>query len=208
MTSEVNPTSSIKVEKEKRYSATAWLATGLIISLCVVNLMLIKQNFTLRRKLTLTAETRDASARSLRGGEILAGFAGTDLSGQPYTFDYKKDGRKHLLLFLSPTCPYCVQQAPLWRDVLNKVDSNRFSVLGFVDAKEDRQIVSAHAEELGYFKTTTPLPIVFLSGDALARYKLIATPTTLLISDAGKVEHVWVGKWDEGKVNEVAAALK
>jgi len=40
------------------------------------------------------------------------------------------------------------------------------------------------------------------------RYKLVATPTTLLVSSAGDVEHVWVGKWDQVKTNEVVAALK
>lgn len=149
---------------------------------------------TLRRQLAGRAKTTDATANALRGGESLAGFIGTDLSGQQYT--------------VSPTCQYCVQQAPLWRDVLNKLDTNRFSVVGVVGDQEDRHAVSVHAEELGYFKTKTILPVVFLTDEVLARYKLAATPTTLLMSDSGKVEHVWVGKWDEAKVNEVADALK
>lgn len=163
---------------------------------------------TLRRQLAGRAKTTDATANALRGGENLAGFIGTDLSGQQYTLEYKKDGHQHLLLFFSPTCQYCVQQAPLWRDVLNKLDTNRFSVVGVVGDQEDRHAVSVHAEELGYFKTKTILPVVFLTDEVLARYKLAATPTTLLMSDSGKVEHVWVGKWDEAKVNEVADALK
>jgi peroxiredoxin len=47
-----------------------------------------------------------------------------------------------------------------------------------------------------------------INDGSLARYKLTATPTTLLIDDDGKVEHAWVGKWDEEQANEVAAALK
>ena len=96
----------------------------------------------------------------------------------------------------------------MWRDMLNQIDSNRFSVVGVVDDKEDKRAVSVHVEELGYSKTRTALPIVFLNDEALARYKLVATPTTLLMSDAGKVEHVWVGKWDDAKRNDVAASLK
>jgi peroxiredoxin len=52
------------------------------------------------------------------------------------------------------------------------------------------------------------LSIAFFNDDSLARYKFTAMPTTLLINDDGKVEHAWVGKWDEEKANEVAAALK
>lgn len=208
MSQQVLPTPAPKVESKKARSKTHWLAFGLVVSLCLVNLLLIEQNITLRRQLGGRARTIDATANALRGGENLAGFIGIDTSGQQYALEYKNDGRKHLLLFFSPHCPYCVQQAPLWRDMLNQIDSNRFSVIGVVGDKEDRRAVTTHVEELGYSKTKTALPIVFLSDEALARYKLVATPTTLLISDAGKVENVWVGKWDDGKANDVAAALK
>jgi peroxiredoxin len=92
--------------------------------------------------------------------------------------------------------------------VLNNIDNNRFSIVGVVGYREDRHAVSAHAEKLGYFRTKTPLPVVFLSNESLARYKLTATPTTLLIDDKGRVEHAWVGKWDETKVKEVSLSLQ
>ena len=192
----------------RQFPLRSFFGLGLFVALCVVNLLLIKQNLTLRGQLAAKAATVDATTNSLKGGESLSGFVGTDLSGQQYSLEYKKDGRQHLLFFFSPNCPYCVQQAPLWRDVLNKVDASRFSVVGLVGDKEDKHAVASHVEELGYFKTKTRLPVVFLSDEVLARYKFTATPTTLLISDLGKVEHVWVGKWDEAKTNEVAAALK
>ena len=207
MSSEINPTLMPGVEK-RSHSAASLLAAGLVIALCVVNVLLIKQNIALRRRLTGRAKTIDATANSLRAGESLSGLIGTDLSGQQYKLEYKRDGLQHVLLFFSPNCPYCVQQAPMWRDMLNQIDSNRFSVVGVVDDKEDKRAVSVHVEELGYSKTRTALPIVFLNDEALARYKLVATPTTLLMSDAGKVEHVWVGKWDDAKRNDVAASLK
>ncbi|HEU4507631.1 MAG TPA: hypothetical protein VFR78_05295, partial [Pyrinomonadaceae bacterium] len=65
-----------------------------------------------------------------------------------------------------------------------------------------------HADEAGYFKTRTPLPLVFFDSKSLGSYKLTATPTTLLINDAGKVEHAWIGKWDQNSAKEVAAALQ
>jgi hypothetical protein len=72
---------------------------------------------------------------------------------------------------------------------------------------EDRQLVSSHAEGAGYFKTKTPLPIAFFNNELLGRYKLTATPTTLLIDEDGKVEQAWVGRWDETKAKEVIALL-
>lgn len=186
----------------------SWLTILLILSLIAVNLLLARQNFAMRRQLDERARAVNPAAKSLKKGELVTSLIGSDLNGRSSQVDYGKDERKHLLMYFSPGCAYCVQQAHLWRDVLNKVDSSRFEVTGLVSNKEDQQAVFAHAEELGYLKTRTPLPVLFVSNESLARYKLIATPTTMLISGDGSVEQVWVGKWDETRVNEVAAALK
>ena len=196
------------VLRSRSFLKGPWLAGLLILGLIAVNLLLAKQNFAMRRQLTERANAVDPSAKSLKKGQVVTSLAGADLDGRSYKLNYSKDGRKHLLFYFSPGCAYCVQQAHLWRDVLNKVDSNRVEVLGLVSDKEDQKAVFTHAEELGYLKTRTPLPVLFVSGESLARYKLIATPTTLLVGSDGNVEQVWVGKWDETKTNEVAAALK
>jgi peroxiredoxin len=96
----------------------------------------------------------------------------------------------------------------MWRDLLNRIDSNRINVVGMVGDREDKLEVAKHANVLGYFKTRIALPIVSVSNETLAKYKLTATPTTLLIDSNGRVEHAWVGKWDETKTAEVVAALK
>jgi thiol-disulfide isomerase/thioredoxin len=186
----------------------SWISIGLIVILCVLDLLLIKQNLDLRRQLAAGARTLDLTKNVLQPGDVVTPVTATELNGHPYQLDYKKDGRQRLILFFSPTCPYCQQQSPLWRDLLDKVDSNRFTVVGVVSDREDKQLVSAYADGAGYFKTKTPLPIVFFDSDSLGSYKLTATPTTLLINEAGMVEHAWVGKWDENKAMEVAAALK
>jgi peroxiredoxin len=186
----------------------SWLSIGLILILCVVNLLLIKQNLDLRKQLAAGGRTIDLTTNFLQPGDVVAPVTATDLEGRPYQLDYKKDGRQRLLLFFSPNCPYCQQQSPLWRDLLDKVDRNRFTVIGVVSEREDKRLVSAHADGAGYFKTKTPLPLVFFDSESLGSYKLAATPTTLLINEDGTVKHAWVGKWDETSAMEVAAALK
>jgi peroxiredoxin len=186
----------------------SWLSIGLILVLCVVNLLLIKQNLDLRKQLAAGRRTIDVTTNFLQPGDLVAPVTATDLDGRPYQLDYKKDGRQRLLLFFSPNCPYCREQSPLWRDLLDKVDSKRFTVIGVVNDREDKRLLSAHADGAGYFKTKTPLPLVFFDSESLGSYKLSATPTTLLINDDGTVAHAWVGKWDEASAMEVAAALK
>ena len=192
----------------QRSSMNSWVTTVLILGLIVVNLLLAKQNLAMRQQLRAQADAVSPARQSLKEGEVVASIGGVGLDGRPYELNYGKDERKHLLLYFSPSCTYCVQQAPLWRDILNKVDGNRVEVLGLVSDKQDKQAVYTHAEELGYFKTKAPLPVIFATNETLVRYRLVATPTTLLIGKNGTVEHVWVGKWDETKTAEVAEALK
>jgi len=165
---------------EKKVRRIPWLAVALILALSISNLLLITQNLSLRRSLN-SAGRIGASANSLKAGETVTPIVSTNLDGHPYQLQYEKDGRRQLLLFFSPSCPYCVQQGPIWRDMLNRIDSSRFNVVGIVGDREDKQEVVNHAEVLGYFKTKIALPVVSVSDDTLARYKLTATPTTLLI---------------------------
>ena len=196
------------MRRDKVSSQKSWLSIGLILCLCVINLLLIKQNLDLRKRLAAGARTLDLTTNVLKPGDLVSAVTASDLNGRPYQLEYKKDGRQHLLLFFSPNCPYCAEQSPQWRDLLDKVDSNRFLVVGIVSDREEKPSVSAHVEEAGYSRTKTPLPVVFFNNEMLGNYKLTATPTTLLIDEDGKVEHVWVGKWDENSALEVAAALR
>ena len=195
------------MSEDKVSSRKSWLPAALILILCVINLLLIKQNLDLRKQLAAGGRT-DLTTNVLKPGDLVSAVTATDLDGRPYQLNYKKDGRQRLLLFFSPNCPYCEQQSPQWRDLLDKVDGNRFLVVGIVSDREDKPSVSAHIEEAGYSRTKTPLPIVFFNNEMLGSYKLTATPTTLLINEDGKVEHAWVGKWDESSATEVAAALR
>lgn len=196
------------MSEDKFSSQKSWLTAGLILILCVINVLLIKQNLDLRKRLAAGGRTIDLTTNVLRPGDVVSAVTATDLDGRPYQLEYKKDGRHRLLLFFSPNCPYCEQQSPQWRDLLDKVDNNRFLVVGIVSDREDKPSVSAHVDEAGYSRTKTPLSIVVFDNEMLGSYKLTATPTTLLINEDGKVEHAWVGKWDENSAIEVAAALR
>ena len=195
------------MSNEKQPARMPKLGLALILALLIFNILLLMQNLSLRRQLN-SAGRIDASANALNPGELVKPITGTDLNGQLYQVQYSNDGRKQLLMFFSPSCPYCVAQGPIWRDLLNRIDSNRINVVGIVGDREDKLEVAKHANVLGYFKTRIALPIVTVSNETLANYKLTATPTTLLIDSNGRVEHAWVGKWDETKTAEVTAALK
>ena len=81
-----------------------------MVILCLVNLLLIKQNLQLRKQLAAGGRTIDLTTHFLQPGDFVTSVTATDLDGRPYQLDYKKDGRQRLLLFFSPNCPYCQQQ--------------------------------------------------------------------------------------------------
>src|SRR5688572_27309754 len=123
------------MSNEKQPARMPKLALALILALGILNILLLMQNFSLRSQLNSAGRT-DASANALKPGELVTPITGTDINGQPYQGLYAKDGKKQLLYFFSPSCPYCVEQGPNWRDVLNRIDSSRFNVVGIVVAQD------------------------------------------------------------------------
>jgi peroxiredoxin len=193
----------------KQVTSASWrFARCFIVVLLGVNLLLIRQNLGLRQQLAKFALSGEVATNSLKAGETVPPFTGLDLKGKPYQIEYKKEGRQHLFLFFPPSCSYCDQQAPQWRELLDKIDSNLFTISGVVNDKEDKPSTIARAQALGYLDAKTPLPITFASEAMLKSYKLAATPTTLLVDDKGKVEGAWVGLWDETTADEIAHALQ
>jgi len=193
----------METEKKNFHLGTQWLGAILIVALGAVNLLLLRQNLTLRKQLS-----GGTVSNAFHGGERLDGFTGVDLNGQQLAIDFNRPGRKHIILYLSPSCPYCFQQAPLWRNLLDNLDGNRFDVVGVVSDKNEREPVARNIDELGYLKTKNPLAVMFLKDEALAKLRFVATPTTMIVSDTGVVEGMWVGKWKESDSNQVAAAMK
>ena len=59
------------MSESKSPSLKSWLTGGLILILCVVNLLLIKQNLDLRKKLAAGARTIDLTRRSLQPGDLV-----------------------------------------------------------------------------------------------------------------------------------------
>jgi peroxiredoxin len=180
---------------------------GMVFLLAAANTLLIKQNLGMRAHLKVLQERLDPASANMHPGDEAQSFSSTDLNGQPYQVDYKGEGRKKIFLFFTPTCPYCAQQVPYWRELLNNIDSTKYEVVGITGEREDKQSISSYLKEVGYSNTRNPLPVVFVSDNVLRSYKLTSTPTTLMIASNGRVENVWVGRWDADTAAKASAAL-
>ncbi len=102
-----------------------------------------------------------------------------------------------MLLFLSPDCRYSREQFAYWQEILGRADRSRFEILGLVRDSEDKEKIINYIQSINLPNGPEQrLQIAVASQSVLDSYKLSATPTTLVVSCKGKVENLWVGKWD------------
>ena len=87
------------------------LAAGILLcALAASNLLLIRQNLGLRRKVE-AANMR----QGLQAGEKVEPFSAPGLNGETIDVSYTGSGPKRIFMFFSPDCRYSHQQAPYWR---------------------------------------------------------------------------------------------
>lgn len=96
-------------------------------------------------------------------------------------------GSPSLLLILSSTCPACIQTAPVWRVLLDSMPPQiRTVALSREPLAVLRDWTSSHR-----------LPVDFTFGDAAtSTWGVMATPTTMLVNDRGRVLLAHVGNLD------------
>ena len=101
---------------------------------------------------------------------------------------------------MSPDCPYCRKNWPMWDTLLKNVPSNIDVTYFDVTGKFDKRVSRDHGIKEEQI-VTAPL-------DSALRAHIIGTPTTILIARDGNVRHVWEGVLDEGQVKEIVAVSK
>lgn len=177
------------VSGNRMLSLTFWM---LLFALALSNVLLIRQNRRMR------AELNELKPKMLGAGDKAVAFIAPGMRGE-VSVNYTGYGPKRVFIYLSPDCQYCGTQFPYWRQLLNRVDRNRFTVVGLVSETEERGRVFEylHTFDCDHLETA------FVSNSVLRNYKLSITPTTLVVDSNGTVEKAWAGVWD---ANTLAAA--
>jgi len=169
----------------RTYKAPSVIFGSIALLLAAANILLLRQNLQMRR------EIEKVRSPLLEIGETVPSFSGMDVTGQPLPIGYTGRESTRVLLYFTPTCPYCREQFPYWRQVAEGAASPKFQVMGIVSDREDRAGVAAYLRSFG----CEHLPVAFVTSHVLTAYKLSMTPTTLVVGNKGKVEAVWAGKW-------------
>ena len=144
------------------------------------------------------------SERTVKIGDEFTDFKAFDAENRPLNFGLSKN--KKVILFTSTSCPFCKKQNPYWLQMLRQIDSRRYEIVEIFNAGEERPAVSNYVNSIGH-STIPNLHVLFSESETLQKYKLNATPTTLVLNEEGFVEKVWNGLWDKSKVKEVNSYL-
>lgn len=92
---------------------------------------------------------------------------------------------RQLLLYLSPTCPYCRQNLKYWQKIEERLDPQRLRLIALSDNGSD---------EVQLYRDALQTPIL-VSADRESRKanRLIRVPQTVLMDPDGKVLRNWTG---------------
>jgi hypothetical protein len=135
------------------------------------------------QSLTARPATRPGGVQA---GTVLPSIPVVGLDGASATLSFR-DPRPTILYVLSPHCGWCTRnQANI--AALARAHGRRFRFVGLSIARDG---LASYAEraQLGF-------PIFALAAERLiAELDLQATPQTVVVSPAGRVERVWVGAY-------------
>jgi thiol-disulfide isomerase/thioredoxin len=122
----------------------------------------------------------------LEAGQSVPSFTAEGLDSTPVNVTYDGSGPKKVFLFFTPTCPYCRQQFAYWRELLERVDAERFEVIGVVAQSEDKPRLSEYLRTMGCTdEARTRLRVALAPDDVRQSYQLAATPITLIVNNDG-----------------------
>lgn len=173
-----------------------------IVILIVLNVLLLQQNLQMRSQLD------KYQPQKLKIGEIVENFTAKDLNGETVNVSFSDNSKKRFLLYFTSTCPYCKKQFPEWKELISQAKDKNTEVLGIVSENENKESLEKYLNSFDCgMKSETPLQVLFVSNETLRDYKLNLTPTTVLLTEDGKVEQNWVGKWRESDKNLALASL-
>ena len=174
----------------------------MLAALAASNVLLIRQNLQMRLALE---RLRPQNAEA---GDKVPPFVAPALDGDTVRVEYTGGGRKTLLFFFTPTCPYCRQQFAFWREILNRAEERRYDVIGPVADSEDKVKLREYLRAMGCGSDSeAPLRVALIPKAVRSSYKLSATPVTLLVSGDDTVERAWTGVWTDTELGDVNAAL-
>lgn len=120
-------------------------------------------------------------------GSAMSSFRAKDLSGRPATVNLKGSGRPTLLYVFSPSCIWCLRNETAFESLFRQARSN-YTVIGLsLDNENLARFASSHGMAMPIYSDLDP--------GFVQRYRLGATPETLVVSPGGHIVQDWLGAY-------------
>lgn len=172
------------------------VSSCIIVLLLALNAALIIQNRDLKARFS-----QPPPEMQVKAGAIVPALEGYDPHGEKLAFPYGRDPRKTIVFVFSPTCSFCEENWPNWRQVAEHLDITTVRPVA-VDVSSSASLEFAASHGLA----DMPL-IVKVEPKSLISYRFRLTPQTILIDSHGRVEKIWSGVLTSEQVEEAAALV-
>jgi thiol-disulfide isomerase/thioredoxin len=180
-------------------------AVLIIVSLC----LLISNFFLIFQNLKLRSDLDKFKVPQLEIGNMFETFQAKDSNSNIISVEFSENSSKRFFLYFTPTCKFCKEQFPIWKEFIQKAKEQNIEVYGIVSENDNHEDVEKYLEsfDLG-MNSPIPLKVIFVSDEILLKYKLVQTPITIQVYKFGKVENVWIGKWKNGEKDTIISKLQ
>jgi peroxiredoxin len=160
--------------------------------LLVIDVSLLRQNRQLKAQLSAPAPGLEVQV-----GRQVPDLEGFDVAGKALSVRYGTDSRKTLVLVFSPTCQFCAQNWPRWKELMGGLDQQAVRPIGVdVTSTSSPAFLSEHdLSGIPVFLRVPPQIVV--------SYRFQVTPQTILVDSHGKVEKVWSGVLNDSMLGEI-----
>jgi len=139
-----------------------------------------------------------AGSPSAQVGDVLPSFEATGANGQRLGISYNGKS-KYLLYIFSPRCEVCIRELPTWKTLTTRAKAKNIRVVALEVVQSratGKKITDAD------FEST-----IFPSIGVQRAYRVMAVPTTMLVSNQGVIEWVLSGALDSQATTELLSAI-
>ena len=117
------------------------------IVLVVVGIILLASNiFLILKNFQLQKRVEESKLFVTEEGYRFSNFKFNGLDGHQEIVNFSDQRLKTLLLVFSPSCNYCVQQYPSWKELAGNIDYSHWRVLA-VTSEDNYDKIRTHIEE-------------------------------------------------------------
>lgn len=159
--------------------------TPLLLGLMLVALLAVNAMLVVRVVYLTRAIDQVKSEHVLRPGAAVPAFTAKDVFGRAVSITYSHTGRPTVIYVFSPTCGWCRKNERNIHELAQSLRSRYNLVAVSMSEHQLREYLSAHPLDCPVLANLPP--------DIIKAYRFGGTPTTIVVSQDGRVLKIWFG---------------